>query len=66
MRSGRSATAGAVEESAAPVYLEVATVNGVPAYIGAFRTTGPRLDFTMAAVSQDGCTVLYLASSPAA
>jgi anti-sigma factor RsiW len=55
-------TGAAVEQTATTVYLEVATVNGVPAYVGGFRLTEARLDFALAAVSQDGCTFLYGAS----
>jgi hypothetical protein len=52
-------TGAAVEQTATTVYLEVATVDGVPAYVGGFRLTEARLDFALAAVSQDGCTFLY-------
>jgi anti-sigma factor RsiW len=59
-------TGAALEATATPIYLELATVNGVPAYVGAFRRANATLDFTLAAVARGGCTFLYGVSQPSA
>jgi len=53
---------GGLEPDALPVYLEEATFQGVPAYIGAFSRTGARLNLVVVAVSRTGCQPLYTLS----
>jgi len=56
---------GGLEQNALPIYLEVATFKGVPAYIGAFARPGTRLNLVVVAVSRGTCQPLYTLSRPA-
>jgi hypothetical protein len=59
------ASGGGLSSSAVPLYLEAAKFKGVPAYVGAFFTTGARLNFSLVAVSRTGCQPLYTLTRPA-
>ena len=56
---------GGLEPGATPVYLEEATYQGTPAYIGGFLTAGGSPKLVVLAVTRDGCQPLYVIRQPA-